>query len=142
MWMACHRRLAIRGRLKKLGLTTDDNCKFCNKEETIDHLLFDCLPFKNCWQQILACLGIQRFPCEWRDELEWLVTQCKGKGWRKCILRSAVAETIYEVWKYHNNSVFGNNVNLEIRDLVISTLANREWVNSRMRHHIATLLIE
>ncbi|CAK8574804.1 unnamed protein product [Lathyrus sativus] len=142
MWIACHSRLATRRRLKKLGLTTDDSCKFCNKEETIDHLLFDCPPLKNCWQQILACLWFQHFPCEWREELEWLITQCKGKGWRKCILRSVVAETTYELWKYRNNIVFGNTVNLEIRDLVISTLANRGWANTRMSHHIATLLIE
>ncbi|CAK8539848.1 unnamed protein product [Lathyrus sativus] len=142
MWMACHRRLTTRGRLKKFGLMTDDSCKFCNKEETIDHLLFDFTPFKNCWQQILVCLGFQHCPCEWREELEWLITQCKGKGWRKCIMRSSVAKTIYEVWKYRNNVVYGNPVNtLEIRDLVISTLANKGWVNTRMRHHIAKLLI-
>ncbi|CAK8574479.1 unnamed protein product [Lathyrus sativus] len=69
MWMACHRRLVTRGRLKKLGLTTDESCNFCNKEETINHLLFDCPSFKNGWQQILACLGIQHVPCEWREEL-------------------------------------------------------------------------
>ncbi|CAK8574623.1 unnamed protein product [Lathyrus sativus] len=143
MWMACHRRLATRGRLKRLGLTTDDRCKFCDKEETIDHFLFDCPPFKTCWQQILVCLGFQHFPCEWREELEWLITHCKGKGWRKCILCSAVAETIYEVWRYRNNAVFGNTVNvLDIRDLIISTLVNRGWVNTGMRHHIAQLLIE
>ncbi|CAK8573800.1 unnamed protein product [Lathyrus sativus] len=143
MWMACHRRLSTRGRLKRLGLTTDDRCNFCDKEETIDHLLFDCPPFKTCWQQILVWLGFQHFPCEWREELEWLITHCKGKGWRKCILRSAVAETIHEVWRYRNNAVFGNTVNvLDIRDLVISTLANRGWVNTRMRHHIAQLLIK
>ncbi|CAK8568638.1 unnamed protein product [Lathyrus sativus] len=64
MWMACHRRLATRGRLKRLGLTTDDRCNFCDKEETIDHLLFDCPPFKTCWQQILVWLGFQHLPCE------------------------------------------------------------------------------
>ncbi|CAK8561770.1 unnamed protein product [Lathyrus sativus] len=143
MWMACHHRLATRGRLKRLGLTTDDKCNFCDKEETVDHLLFECPLFRTCWQQILVWLGFQHFPCEWREELEWLITHCKGKGWRKCILRSAVAETIHEVWRYRNNVVFGNTTNvLDIRDLVISTLANRGWVNTRMRHHIAQLLIE
>ncbi|CAK8574630.1 unnamed protein product [Lathyrus sativus] len=143
LWMACHRRLATRGRLKRLGLTTDDRCNFCDKVETIDHLLFECLPFKTCWQQIMGCLGYHRFPCAWREELEWLINHCKGKGWRKCILRSALAETIHEVWRYRNNAVFGNTVNiLEIRDLVIYTLANRGWGNTKMRHHIAHLILK
>ncbi|CAK8569333.1 unnamed protein product [Lathyrus sativus] len=143
MWMACHCRLATRGRLKRLGLTTDDSCKFCDKEETIYHLLFDCPSFKTRWRQILVWLGYQHFPCDCREALEWLITHCKGKGWRKCILRSSVAKTIHEVWRYRNNVVFGNTVNmLEIRDLVISILANRGWVNTIMRHHITQLLLK
>ncbi|CAK8539640.1 unnamed protein product [Lathyrus sativus] len=143
MGMTCHRRLATKVRLKKLGFTTYDRCKFDNKEETIDHLLFQCPPFKICWQEILGWMGIQHTPCDWQEELNWIITQCKGKGWRKCLLRSSIAETIYKVWKYRNNVVFGNTMNtIEIRDVVIFTLANREWVNTRMRHHITNLLID
>ncbi|CAK8578824.1 unnamed protein product [Lathyrus sativus] len=143
LWMACHRRLATKMWLKKFGITTDDRCKFCNKEETIDHLFFQCPPFQSCWQEILGWMRVQHTPCDWHEELNWIMTQCKGKGWRKCLLRSSIAETIYEVWKYRNNAVFGNTVHtMEIRDVVISILVNRGWVNTSLRRHIANLLID
>ncbi|CAK8535269.1 unnamed protein product [Lathyrus sativus] len=88
-------------------------------------------------------MGVQHTPFDWHEELNWLITKCKGKGWRKCLLCSSISVTIYEVWKYRNNVVFGNTVNtIEIRDLVIYTLENRGWVNTRMRHHIVNLLID
>ncbi|CAK8569610.1 unnamed protein product [Lathyrus sativus] len=143
LWMACHRRLATKVRLKTFGFTTDDKCKFCNNEETIDHLFFQCPPFQSYWQEILGWVGIHHTPCEWREELHWIITQCKGKDWRKGLLRSAIAETIYKVWKYRNHAVFENIVQtMEIRDIVISNFANRGWVDTSMRRHTANLLID
>ncbi|CAK8534005.1 unnamed protein product [Lathyrus sativus] len=143
LWMTCHRRLATKERLKKFGITTDDKCNFCNNEETIDHLFFQCPLFQSCWQDILRWMGIHRTLCDWREELNWIIHQCKGKGWRKCLLRSAIVETVYEIWKYRNHTVFGNTVQtMEIRDIVISTLANRGWVHTSIRRHIANLLID
>lgn len=40
-WLACHKRLATKNRLVKLGMLNDNKCIFCGKEETIQLFFFN-----------------------------------------------------------------------------------------------------
>lgn len=42
----------------------------------------------------------------WTNEKTWLIQEIKKKGWRRLILKIAMTETIYEIWKAMNDMIF------------------------------------
>lgn len=62
LWMACHRRLATRDRLIKVGVNIDSHCCLCQNEENIDHLLFACRDMDYIWMTVLKWIGVVRKP--------------------------------------------------------------------------------
>lgn len=59
-------------------------------------------------------------------KLKWLTQRCKEKGWRVILIKLVVAETIYEIWRYINDIIYGNDViNIKIKEKFIYTIAYR-----------------
>jgi hypothetical protein len=141
-WMACHCRLATKDRLHKFGVSVGLRCCFCNRDESINHLLFGCTELKIIWQRVLSWLQIDHVPMEWNNELKWITRLSKGKGWKARLLKSAAAETIYTLWNYRNDVCFGNKIyNTKIDIEIINTIVYRGWRCHKLREHIAHLLI-
>lgn len=88
------------------GAVVETTCCFCNFEETINHLFFECLTRRNIWQQVLDWLQITHDLEKWEEELKWIVNSSKGKGWKVQLLKSAAAETVHAIWKYRNDVYF------------------------------------
>ncbi|RZC05429.1 Transcription factor E2FC isoform B [Glycine soja] len=109
-WTVCHDRLATKVRMMKFGLLSDTKCNFCDHLETIDHLLFEYAEMKDVWIQILEWQKINHQPKKWIEELSWAMAQGKGKGHRATLLKTALTETVYELWKYRNEVSFGEMV--------------------------------
>jgi hypothetical protein len=79
---------------------------------------------------------------EWNEELRWITSFSKGKGWKAQLLKSAAAETIYTLWNYMNDVCFGNKIyNTHIDEDIINTIVYRCWRSPKLREHIAQLLI-
>lgn len=55
----------------------------------------------------------------WQKELNWLIQQCKGKGWRASLLKLVITQTTYGIWEYRNDICFGNNVNTKKKQEII-----------------------
>ena len=62
LWMICHGKLATKARLQRLGMIDNSKCIFCDRNETVDHLFFYCLIFKQTWSKVLYWLRIQHDP--------------------------------------------------------------------------------
>lgn len=58
------------------------------------------------WQYVLNWLQIDHCPLLWREEVDWIVKECNGKGCRARIMKCSFAKTVYETWKYHNDVCF------------------------------------
>jgi hypothetical protein len=87
-------------------------------------------------------MQIDRTPLEWHDELCWITRHSKGKGWRAQLLKAAAAETIYMLWKYRNDRCFDNQIQDRNIDAdIINTIVYRGWGHTKLRKHIAVLLI-
>ncbi|KAL5162615.1 Transposon TX1 uncharacterized protein [Glycine soja] len=141
-WTACHGRLATKVRMMKFGLLSDSKCNFCDHLETIDHLLFECAEMKDVWIQILEWQKINHQPKKWIEELSWAMAQGKGKGHRATLLKTALTETVYELWKYRNEVSFGGIVNnTHIGKKIMDSIVYRSWTHKKMREYIARLLI-
>jgi hypothetical protein len=97
---------------------------------------------KIIWHKVLQWMNFDHSPLEWDEELRWITRSSKGKGWKALLLKCAAAETIYALWKYRNDVCFGNGVNnTKIEDDIVNTIVYRGWMNTKLRKHIAHLLI-
>src|SRR4051812_22735219 len=58
LWLTCHERLVIRGRLHRFGMVDYNICSFCSKKEIMHHLFFECDNLKNIWNNILKWIQV------------------------------------------------------------------------------------
>ncbi|XP_058751794.1 uncharacterized protein LOC131624890 [Vicia villosa] len=142
LWTACHGKLATRNRLFWFGMVDYTTCCFCLQEETMEHLLFECLETKTIWKQVLLWLNCQHEPLTWNQEMMWLIQNCRGKSIRSDMLKLAIAETVYGIWMYRNSVSFGKDVDrLTIGTKIIDIIVYRGWVKLKLRPHIARLVL-
>jgi hypothetical protein len=140
--MACHGRLPTKDRLNRFGVTIDDKCCFCPKEESLNHLFFGCIGLRNIWWKVLNWLQIDHVPLEWGEELGWLIRHSKGKGWKAQLLKSAAAEAVYTLWNYRNDTCFGNRThNTNIDEVIVNTIVYRGWMIAKLRKPLAHLML-
>ena len=71
-------------------------CAFCDQEESVNHLFFECTKLNRIWQAVLHWLRIIHVPGIWSEEMSWLLRKYHGKGWKSDLVRMALAETIHE----------------------------------------------
>lgn len=142
LWMACHNRLSAKERLMRFGIIDNVRCYFCVNLETQNHLLFECLDIQKIWLQVLSWLKIQHKPSNWQEELQWVVNKFKGKGRHAQVLKCAFTESVYSCWKYMNTNCFDNNTNdSDISYSIINTIVQRDWAKSKLRRHMAKLMM-
>ncbi|CAK8574064.1 unnamed protein product [Lathyrus sativus] len=143
LWLACHGRLATKDRLHKYGMIEDTECCFCEKNESLNHLFFECERLKSVWIEILRWAQINHTPGNWHSEMKWLIQHTKGKGVRVAVIKMAISETIYEIWQARNNSIFGEKPEITIIGRkVIETLVYRGWNTKKLRKYIVILMLE
>ncbi|XP_070007187.1 uncharacterized protein [Nicotiana sylvestris] len=106
-YLAAHRRLQTRDRLKRWGYVEDDSCTLCNaKAETMNHLFF-VFPFsKRIWAAILRWLQIDRPVMDWEHELQWVEQYCRGRSATAEIYRMMMVGSLYYIWQERNARIF------------------------------------
>lgn len=143
LWLACHGKLATKKWLMKFGMLTNNNCAFWSKEENIDHLLFECDSMKRIQSKVLKWIQKSHKPKSWSEELESLIQNSKGKGWKVDILKLATTETMYGLKKFRNDICFENYYDRDkIEDQIIDNIAHRRWYNRKIRRHIARMMLD
>lgn len=142
LWMACHKRLATKDRLIKVGVNIGSQCCLCQSDESIDHLLFACNDMDFIWAAVLRWIQVDHRPQQWHEELKWIVNFCRGRGKRVGIMKMAIAETIYNCWKYRNATSFGNTYDRNIVvNNIIDSIVYRSWHHRKYRDYVAQLMM-
>ncbi|XP_058742181.1 uncharacterized protein LOC131614640 [Vicia villosa] len=142
LWLACHGRLATKDWLVKFGMIQEAKCEFCDANETLQHLFFECRGTKFIWQDILQWLHIDHQVNGWMQEHKWAIKICKSNNWRRNFLKVALAETIYVVWKLRNNRVYRkDSVDSDIVTQIIDNVVNRVWGVPKVREKLGFLLL-
>ncbi|XP_075109188.1 uncharacterized protein LOC142180979 [Nicotiana tabacum] len=107
VFLAAHRRLMTKDRLRGLGYVEDVTCSLCNSEkETVDHLFFKCTYSSRVWTTMLQRQGIQRQPMMWANELEWAGKYYKGRSTTTELYKLVLAGTLYYIWQERNDRIF------------------------------------
>lgn len=67
IWMACHDKLtlATKERFHRFGIVENDKCCFCEQQQTLQNLLFDCSNMRSIWLKVLEWLHIKHIPGGW-----------------------------------------------------------------------------
>ncbi|XP_019266752.1 PREDICTED: uncharacterized protein LOC109244163 [Nicotiana attenuata] len=114
IFLAAHRRLMTKDRLKGLGYVEDVTCSLCNSEkETMDHLFFKCTYSSRVWTLMLQWQGIQRQLMMWANELEWAGKYYKGRSITTELYKLVLAGTLYYIWQERNGRIFKGMQRLE-----------------------------
>ncbi|XP_058749012.1 uncharacterized protein LOC131621968 [Vicia villosa] len=142
LWLACHDRLATKDRLVKFGMIKDVKCEFCEENENLQHLFFECKGTNGIWRGVLEWLHIEQHKDGWTQIKTWAIRLCKSKIWRRKFLQVALAETVYSVWHNINCKVYrNNNVDSHIVSQIIENIVNRVWAIPKLREKLSFLLM-
>ncbi|XP_058774631.1 uncharacterized protein LOC131648916 [Vicia villosa] len=142
LWLACHGRLATKDRLMKIGVIKEENCKFCDDRETLQHLMFECSGTKGIWGAVLDWLHIDKVVHGWGPSERLGYKICKSKSWRRHFFKVALAETVYAVWCSRNSKVYcKRNLDRNIVDQIIENIVNRVLGIPKLREKLAILLM-
>ncbi|XP_058734158.1 uncharacterized protein LOC131605877 [Vicia villosa] len=97
LWLTVLGRIPTKDRLARIGIHTDGKCIACDQPETVLHLFFDCNFTQQIWSKLLTWLGYPIQRRNWSNEWHWIIEEAAKKGWKRCLLKMVVAETIYHV---------------------------------------------
>lgn len=102
-WLLLYERLATCSYLSRIGIQVDQGCSLCGgKVETLDHLFFGCEFAQIVWSGIAVTCGIARNPLQWREEKEYVFTQCINNNRMQRRYRCMFSIIVYYIWKERN----------------------------------------
>ncbi|KAG8060373.1 hypothetical protein GUJ93_ZPchr0002g26796 [Zizania palustris] len=108
LWLAYKNKILTRDNLVKRGWKGDiKNCVFCCREESVQHLFFDCSVAKFIWRMVYTCFNIGPFADmkhvwdTWFGKLNKRVRNVVGVG---------LAAVFWSVWRSRNDACFQNKL--------------------------------
>jgi hypothetical protein len=108
LWLMVKCSVLTKDNLMRKGWTGDPHCHFCNKTESIDHLLFSCALAKLVWQVILCAFQLVRPPENTADLFgNWIKSFPKDQ--RHLVMCGASA-VCWVLWKTRNDVCFNRAV--------------------------------
>ena len=103
LWYLGRGVILTKENLAKRGWTGSMKCCFCNQNETIQHIFFDCYLIRNIWRIIYFAFNIER-PININHIIENWATN-KGIAHRKKLL-IGVAAMFWSIWLCRNDVAF------------------------------------
>lgn len=133
-WMLFQGRLSTRDRLASWGIISDGKCSFCNEQETMNHLFFQC-DFWALWRLILQKCNMYRANRPWNEETIWCIEHLQGKSFPKLLCKLALQNVVAVVWYERNARSFGRTpTNLDrLYFQVVSTMVHRANILRKIR---------
>ncbi|XP_056685650.1 uncharacterized protein [Spinacia oleracea] len=111
VWLALHKRLPTKDRLRGWGMNISSTCELCQAaDESLDHLFFDCSVSKEVRSGVLQHLGVSRLVMQWELEVQWC--SVKSRSTKEADIRRSIAfsETVYALWLQRNANLFKNKL--------------------------------
>lgn len=102
-WLLMQNGLATCAYLQKIGVIVDKECCLCRqKDESVEHLFFECEFSGEVWERLTAWCRIDRGRKPWEEEKSHLMLQCRTKNGKQSMYRCVLSVAIYLVWKERN----------------------------------------
>ena len=101
----------------------DPTCLFCNEQETIYHLFFDCVVSKQLWHIVSGILSTQLGGSLDNIGQFWLSNE------RNCIINMCTSAVCWSLWKLRNDMCFQRKMWKSMAMLIHSmVLMLQNWV--------------
>lgn len=103
LWLLTNDAILTKDNLLKRKWQGDARCMFCEENETIDHLFFQCPVAKAIWLVVARCLGAINVPKNlqqcWKWCERWLPLGVEYHPW-------GISAICWAIWKCRNRAVF------------------------------------
>ena len=142
LWLALHGRLATCDRVVKWVPIISFLCPLCqNKNETLQHMFFECQIAGALWRRLLHMMHHTRQPSSWHTKLRYAIMQGRRKTTRAQLYVAAFTKAVYEIWRQRNDFLHQQRKpSVDIAyNVVLYRLACR--VNLNVRHLLPNLSI-
>lgn len=109
-WLIMWKRIQTRSRLVKFYPQAKIKCPLCElKDETVDHIYFQCDYTKRCLEVFCQQLKIKGNFSNLSNFSDWLHKPCTG-GFRKKVLQCCCAALLYHLWKQRNDAICNKKI--------------------------------
>ncbi|XP_058741051.1 uncharacterized protein LOC131613393 [Vicia villosa] len=137
LWLSLLDRLNTKDMLLKRGSIIDVGCIFCKEMETVHHLFFECQVTNQIWRIVLQHIRYDKSPMGWTQERAWLNIKTKRKGWHGDLLKIAIAESVYGIWRHRNDVIFNQSqVDPHIWKTIVHDVLIRDSFHKSIRNHV------
>jgi hypothetical protein len=100
LWLLSKNRLLTRDNLSKRRKVENPTCLFCNEQESVNHLFFECVVAKQLWNVLSSILGIQLGGALDNIGKFWLSSKHNG------VLNMCTSAAFWSMWKLRNDICF------------------------------------
>lgn len=105
LWLIWNGAILTKDNMVKRKWQGDPKCYFCQNNESVNHLLFQCSVAKSVWGVIAICVGANDVPCNLEQCWNWC-DKWLSSGQKFHTL--GIAAVCWAIWKTRNKVCFEN----------------------------------
>jgi hypothetical protein len=103
LWLIWHNAIATKDNLLRRNWVGSASCQFCQENETISHLFFECVAAKFVWSSVATALGAADRPGSFTHFFWWLPRIIPAS---RNVQIAGLAAICWAIWKIRNRSCF------------------------------------
>ena len=131
LWLVAHKRCWTSDRLARRGLPHPEKCPLCDQaDESIDHLLIECVFSRQFWYYILRQVGLHSLapqPSDNSFDDWWEKASAATSGLTQKGLNSLIFLGAWIIWNHRNSCVFDGAIPNIAETLKLVGDERRRW---------------
>ncbi|XP_071680257.1 uncharacterized protein [Lolium perenne] len=125
LWLIWHNAIATKDNLLKRNWVGSASCQFCQENETISHLFFECVAAKFVWSSVATALGAPDRPGSFTQFFWWLPRIIPAS---RNVQIAGLAAICWAIWKLRNRSCFDHKLINNPNELIsFATVLMNYW---------------
>jgi hypothetical protein len=103
LWLIWHNAIATKDNLLKRNWLGSASCQFCQENETISHLFFECVAAKFVWSTVAMSIGASDRPGSFTQFFWWFPRLIPAS---RNVQIAGLAVKCWVIWKLRNRACF------------------------------------
>jgi hypothetical protein len=103
LWLVANGAILTKDNMKKRQWPGEPTCYFCEQDETVNHLLFECSVAKSVWAIVATSVGASNIPRSFSQCWTWC--ECWIPNGKQYYM-TGVAAICWSIWKMRNQVCF------------------------------------
>jgi hypothetical protein len=125
LWLVEKQTILTKDNMIKRKWTEEPSCYFCEADESVDHLPFQCRVARCIWGLVVLCLGSNQIPSNCNSYWEWAKIHSPGGTMEHTF---GLAVICWATWKARNKACFEHKPIRHPAEIVIHACAlMKQW---------------